>query len=72
MFIGGNASGQKYLDEIIELNHLHWNNRVYSETAEHIWIIEVLKGKKSKGRFKYTKWQEGEKWCRETRKGTVN
>lgn len=36
MFAGGNASGQKYLDEIIELNHLHWNNRVYSETAEHI------------------------------------
>lgn len=36
MFAGGNASGQKYLDEIIELNHLHWNNRVYSETVEHI------------------------------------
>lgn len=48
MFAGENASGQKYLDEIIELNHLHWNNRVYSETAEHICIIEVLKGKSEK------------------------
>lgn len=48
MFAGENASGQKYLDEIIELNHHHWNYRVYSETAEHIGIMEVLKGKSKK------------------------
>lgn len=32
MFAGGNATGQNYLSEIIEINHLHWNNVVYSET----------------------------------------
>lgn len=32
MFAGGNATGQNYLNEIIEINHLHWNNVVYCES----------------------------------------
>lgn len=32
MFAGGNATGQNYRSEIIEKNHLHWNNVVYSES----------------------------------------
>lgn len=32
MFPGGNATGQNYLSEIIEINHFHWNNVVYSES----------------------------------------
>ena len=31
-FAGGDATGQNYLSEIIEINHLHWNNVVYSES----------------------------------------
>lgn len=69
-FAGGNATGQNYLDEIIELNHLHWNNMVYSETIQH---IEVSKGKvkslKSKGRFKYTELQKGESGDKKQERG---
>lgn len=29
MFAGGNATGQNYLNEIIEINHLHWDNVIF-------------------------------------------
>jgi len=32
MFAVGNATGHYYLSEIFEINHLHWNNVVYSES----------------------------------------
>lgn len=46
MFAGENATGQKYLSEIIEINHLHWNNVVYSESEITCVYKEVFKGKK--------------------------
>lgn len=45
MFTGGNATGQNYLDEIIELTYLHWNNMVYSETIQHMYRRD-FKGEK--------------------------
>lgn len=38
MFAGGNATGQNYLNEIIEINHLHWNNVVYCEAKTNTCV----------------------------------
>lgn len=38
MFTEGNATSQNYLNKIIEINHLHWNNVVYSESkTSHVY-----------------------------------
>lgn len=45
MFTGGNATGQNYLNEIIEIYHLHWNTVVYSKSKTCVYNRCFLKGK---------------------------
>lgn len=45
MFTGGNATGQNYLNEIIEINHLQWNNMAYCESKMTRVSQRFLQGK---------------------------